>query len=163
MNINLQSLRCKKAEFSAFPEVTNPDIVMGTETWLRGQDFGSEFFPDTFKVYRADRTNANGTHTGHGGVLLAINNDLHSTEVKLSNRMCEMVTARFSVRKIQVVVSTTYPPPPPRSDLDYATLYMDNLREMANMHNSAIILAGGDFNLPDIQWNDMSIAGNQNP
>ena len=114
VNINLQSLRCKKAEFSAFLEMTNPDIVMGTETWLRGQDFSSEFFPDTFKVYRADRTNASGTHTGYGGVLLAINNDLHSTEVKLPNRMCEMVAARFSVRKLQVVVSTTYRPPPPQ-------------------------------------------------
>ena len=91
--------------------MTNPDIVMGTETWLRGQDFSSEFLPDTFKVYRADRTNASGTHTGYGGVLLAINNDLHSTEVKLPNRMCEMVAARFSVRKLQVVVSTTYRPP----------------------------------------------------
>ena len=40
---------------------------------------------------------------------------------------------------------------------------MDNLRDMANMHKSAIILAGGDFNIPDIQWNDMSIADNQNP
>ena len=54
-------------------------------------------------------------------------------------------------------------PPPPSSDLEYATMCMDNLREMANMHKSAIILAGGDFNLPDIQWNNMSIAGNQNP
>ena len=72
-----------------------------------------------------------------------------------------MVSARFSVRKLQVVISTTYPPPPPPSlDLEYATLCMDNLRELANtnMHKSAIILAGGDFNLPDIQWNDMSIA-----
>ena len=77
--------------------MTNPDIVMGTETWLRGQDFSSEFVPNTFKVHRADRTRASGTHTGYGGVLLAINNDLHSTEVKLPNRMCEMVRARFPV------------------------------------------------------------------
>ena len=160
VNINFQSLRCKKAEFSAFLEMTNPDIVMGSETWLRGQDYSSEYFPDTYKVYRADRTSASGKTTGYGGVLLAINNDLNSTEVKLPNK-CEMVAAKFTIRKkLQVVVSTTYRPP--NSDLEYATLNMDNLRELSIQNKSAIILAGGDFNLPDIQWSDMSIAGNQN-
>ena len=137
---------------------------MGSETWLREQDYSSEYFPDTYKVFRTDRgdrTNARGIATAHGGVLLAIKSDLNSTEVKLPNK-CEMVAAKFTIRrKIPVVVKTVYRPP--SSDLDYATLSMDNLTELVQQNKSAILFTGGDFNLLDINWNDMSVTGNQYP
>ena len=36
LNVNLQSLKNKRAEFLTAPQYTKPDIVFGTETWLRG-------------------------------------------------------------------------------------------------------------------------------
>ena len=61
--------------------MTNPDIVMGSETWLHEQDYSSEYFPDTYKVFHTDsgdRTNARGIATAHGGVFLAIKSDQNS-------------------------------------------------------------------------------------
>ena len=85
--------------------------------------------------------------------------ELNSTEVKLPNK-CEMVAVKFTIqRKIPVVVATVYRPP--SSDLEYATLNMDNLRELVQQNKSAILCTGGDFNLPDINWNDMYVTGNQ--
>ena len=38
---------------------------------------------------------------------------------------------------------------------------MDNLRELVQQNKSAILFTGGDFNLPDINWNYMYVTGNQ--
>ena len=34
VNINFRSVKCKKEELLVFLEDTDPDVVMGTETWL---------------------------------------------------------------------------------------------------------------------------------
>ena len=77
LTVNCCSVRENKAEFKASLEYVKPDIICGTESWLRGVKPGkdpaknailsSEFFPDNFTFHRNDR----GTRLG-GGVFTAL-------------------------------------------------------------------------------------------
>ena len=45
ININCQSIVNKRAEFYALLDYHDPDIVIGTESWLSAKHLNSEFFP----------------------------------------------------------------------------------------------------------------------
>ena len=51
-------------------DAVKPDIIFGSETWLKPDKGQSEIFPPGFDVYRKDRND------GYGGVLLAVNSSL---------------------------------------------------------------------------------------
>ena len=55
VNLNCQSLKNKKAEFLSLIDSTKPDIIIGTESWLSHSISDTEYFPDTFNVYRNDK------------------------------------------------------------------------------------------------------------
>ena len=156
VNVNFRSIRCKKAELLVFLEMTDPDVVIGTETWLTRDDCSREFFPENYSVYRADRTG----NTGYGGVLLAIKTNLNSHQLT-TNSNCELVLATFSIgKKSQVLVGSCYRAP--SSTQEYSKSITDTLCDLHQQHKDAIFLLGGDFNLPDINWADTSVNGYQN-
>ena len=84
LNVNLQSLKNKRAEFLTALQYTKPDIVFGTETWLRGLKPGksttqnaigtSELFPKDYNVFRNDRNELG------GGVLIVTHKSLTAEE-----------------------------------------------------------------------------------
>ena len=74
--INFQSLRPKKAEFWNRLYTTNPDVILGTETWLKSDVTDAEVFPPNFNVFRKDR------HGGYGGVLVATKKSLMCHEIQ---------------------------------------------------------------------------------
>ena len=84
LNVNFQSLRNKRAEFLTALQYTKPDIVFGTETWLRGVKPGksttqnaigtSELFPEDYNVFRNDRNELG------GGVLIMTHKSLTAEE-----------------------------------------------------------------------------------
>lgn len=69
LNINFQSLRKKGKQLEAVIDSTNPDIIIGTETWLDANISSSEIIPNYmgFEVHRRDRRNdphgGGGTHS----------------------------------------------------------------------------------------------------
>ena len=65
--INFRSLRKKGKLLEALVETTNPDIIMGTETWLDPNIKLSEIFPEYqhFDIARRDRPS-----DPHGGVII---------------------------------------------------------------------------------------------
>ena len=73
MTMNCRSIRDKKSEFAALVNYAKPDIIIGTESWLKGIK-SAEFFPENFKVYRNDRG------TLGGGVFIAVHSELVSIE-----------------------------------------------------------------------------------
>jgi hypothetical protein len=77
--INFQSARKKGKDISALVEYVQPDIIMGTETWLSEDVCSSEFFDTSlgFDIHRNDRAS-----DPHGGVLLAVKKDLELSNVK---------------------------------------------------------------------------------
>ena len=70
--VNFQSLRSKTADVEQLISTYNPDIIMGTETWLSTDICDSEIFPAGFTVLRRDR----GALNNYRGVLQTIRNDL---------------------------------------------------------------------------------------
>ena len=75
LNVNLQSINNKKAEFLNLVDTHKPDIIVGTESWLKPAVKSAEIFPPWFSVYRKDRKD------GYGGVFIAVKNDLISEEI----------------------------------------------------------------------------------
>ena len=72
LNLNFQSIKNKKAETLNIIDSYNPEIIIGTETWLNDSVHNSEIFPPNYNIYRRDRRD------GFGGVLIAVKADIVS-------------------------------------------------------------------------------------
>jgi hypothetical protein len=70
--LNFQSIKNKKAETLNIIDSYNPDIIIGTETWLNDPVHNSEIFPPNYNIYRRDRRD------GFGGVLVTVKADIVS-------------------------------------------------------------------------------------
>ena len=81
--INFQSLLAKREVVWDLIEDVKPDIIFGTETWLRPDINTSEVFPPNFVVYRRDRG-----ERGYGGTLLAVNKNLVSERIMIDDCGC---------------------------------------------------------------------------
>ena len=67
LNTNCQSIRAKREPFHIMLNSINPDVVIGTESWLQSHDINSQIFPNQYIIERRDREI--GTH---GGVFIAV-------------------------------------------------------------------------------------------
>lgn len=102
LTVNCRSIRDKKAEFHAILNYTKPDIVLGTESWLKGIKPGknatkdaiksSEIFPDNYTVYRNDRG------TLGGGVFIMVKKDIISIEKTELVTNCEIEWVRIKLK-----------------------------------------------------------------
>ena len=61
LTVNFQSARSKSHETALLIESSNPDIIIGTETWLKPEIYDSEVIPPSYTLYRNDRAD------GYGG------------------------------------------------------------------------------------------------
>ena len=61
IHINFQSIKNKTAELGNFISVSDPDILIGTETWLNQTITDNEIFPPGYSLLRKDRQD------GYGG------------------------------------------------------------------------------------------------
>jgi hypothetical protein len=73
--INCQSVRNKKQELENLVESSNPDIIIGNESWLNKDIQSSEVFPEGYNCYRKDRKDDT-----HGGVFVQVSDKHLSTE-----------------------------------------------------------------------------------
>ena len=103
LNVNCCSIREHKQEFTAALDYVKPDIICGTESWLKGVRPGKpiesnaikncEIFPDNYIFHRNDRASrGGGVFTGVSKSLIAIeqpqlvtNCEIVWTKVKLKN------------------------------------------------------------------------------
>ena len=128
---------------------------MFSETWLHPNIKNNEFLPDYFEVHRRDRPG-----DAHGGVLLAIKKELNSQDLDWKNYannntlVNEIVFAKITDPKEgNITIGCCYRPP--NTGIDYATLMSASISDHGDvvMNNTAATMwIGGDFNLPDIQW-----------
>ena len=54
LNINFQSIKPKQHIVNNIIERSKPDIVIGTETWLKPNIHNNEVFPENYNIYRKD-------------------------------------------------------------------------------------------------------------
>jgi hypothetical protein len=76
LTINFQSIKNKKPEVELIIESCKPSIIFGTETWLSNDISPYEYIPSSkYNIYTKNRKDG-----CYGGVLLAISNQLTSTQ-----------------------------------------------------------------------------------
>ena len=156
--VNFQGIRGKIADLACCIDVNDPDVIIGTETHLNSTINSSELFPPNYQVIRKDRDF--GTSQNAGGVLIAAKNDLIVTHRLDLDSKCEVVWVSISIQGMkQIIIGAFY-----RSQqFGKTTEYMDQLKEslskIKRADRSQIWLAG-DFNLPSIDWESLSIRPN---
>ena len=139
-------------------EQTKPHIVLGTESWLSGDILSSEVFPSNFSVIRKDRDKVINRdvfgpmkdNSSHGGVFVAVAKELTVVEVPELDVDAEIVWAKLVIPDCKALyVGAFYRQP--RTNIEYLDLLDSSLSHL-NTRDSDIII-GGDFNLPDVNWN----------
>jgi hypothetical protein len=143
LNVNCQNVKAKNPQFLNLLHSTEPDIVLGTESWLKPDIQTSECFPPHFTVYRKDRA----THAG--GVFIAVNSDIISSELKEIEPEAEEIWVKVNiVGSRDLYLCSHY-----RPNITYKTSipnFSKSLHKIGN-HNAHVFI-GGDFNLPDWDW-----------
>ena len=148
--INFQSIRNKVMELGTFLDVTEPDIVLGTESWLKPEINNSEIFPPGYTVHRRDRQS--GIKKSGGGVFILVKNEYTSTAVGLDTD-CELVFAKLELKDQQdVCIGCFYRPP--WADEKYMQGFTNAL-DTINPNRDGNLWIGGDFNLPKVDWQNM--------
>ena len=142
--VNARSIMNKLLWLEAVIEATSPDIVGITESWSHDGILEAELELAGYNLYREDRK---GGMKG-GGVLLYVRSELRSVFFK-SNSIGEHVCCRLlSENNNDLVVGIAY-----RSDnlglnMDTNESARQLIREL-QPHNFLLM---GDFNYPDIDW-----------
>ena len=150
--INCQSINNKIAEFHTFLSSTDPDIVLGTESWLRPEVLSCEVFPEDYSVYRKDRKP--GDKIKGGGVFILARKDFITSEIQLDSES-EFIFIQLQLKDQQnVKIGCVYRPP--WTDEEYMKDLGNVLSKIDPQHKGNIWL-GGDFNLPKIDWTDTSV------
>ena len=151
--INFQGLRSKEEAFAACLENHNPDLVIGTESWLDNTVLDSEVFPPNYSMSRRDRN----SNTGGGGVFVVVRGDIiatHATELDSEN--CELLWVRIQIAGSKTILFGTFYRTPNQSGEYYMNLLRQSL-EKIKPDRGTIICLGGDFNLGEINWDSLSL------
>ena len=119
-------------------------ILPWTESWLNKNVASAELFPPTYDVYPKDCSD------GYGGVLIAIKKVFIAEQISY-NGSCEDTFIKLPLDgKKTLIIGSAYRPPSSSSE------YMDDLcsaiTDIHRRHRNAVFWLGGDFNLPDVNW-----------
>ncbi|XP_063951801.1 uncharacterized protein LOC135153256 [Lytechinus pictus] len=155
LNINFQSIKNKKEELGTLIDSTDPDIILGSETWLNSSICSSELFPPGYDVIRKDRLD------GYGGVCIAIKNNLVFERLTYRlDREIEAVFIKLHIDRHQsLVICAMYRPP--SSSIAYMNDLCEVIEDINAENRNTVLWLGGDLNLPDINWTTLAIDRNQ--
>ncbi|CAC5418869.1 unnamed protein product [Mytilus coruscus] len=144
-----------KPEVDILIDTTQPDIIIGTETWLDSKTSSYEYFSkDQYTVFRKDRP-PNKKGQCHGGVLIAISNNFLCTEIKELDTVCEMIWVELLISNAHKCYICAYYRPQPDDDTSL-DLLNESISRINASSKSAIII-GVDFNLGNINWETSSV------
>ena len=148
--MNCQSIFAKRAVFLHFIETNKPDIIIGSESWLKPSIKNSEIFPTTYNIYRQDRSD------GYGGVFIACNSVLTSYELSINTYNNEIVCCHIELANHHsLIICSIYRPP--NNNTTIMDSMCDALENIIQSYPNAIIWIAGDVNLPAIDWQNNTI------
>ena len=108
VNMNCQSIRSKLPTFEALLDGENPDIIVGTESWLNDTISTGEIFPPCYNVFRRDRE----TEQRGGGVFIAVKNTLLACAEPDLQTNSEIIWISIQVKGISpLYIGAFYRPP----------------------------------------------------
>ena len=92
----------------------------------------------------------------HGGVLLGAKKHLRLQNIKKSPAV-ELISGSIMTGATRVILAAYYRPPN-RTDSDYLTCSADEISSLRTSAKKSVVILGGDFNIPDIDWKQMTIS-----
>jgi len=151
LSINFRSIKNKISQLHHIITTHNPDIIVGTETWLTQDIDSSELFPSPFSmtVFRKDRPTDSGKG---GGVIIATKPGLCVKHRPDLDTDCEIIWVQLQIFNCKsLLLPAFYRPPSTNTD------YLHNLHtSLSRIQADKHIWITGDFNLPDIDWTSIS-------
>ena len=149
LNVNCRSVVNKKAEFFSLLNCHNPDIVIGTESWLTSNHLDSEVFPQSlgYTSFRRDRC----SETKGGGVFILVRNTFVATEQKELQTDCEILWVKLELEGCKSLYIASYYRPH-EGDLHSFEELQKSLEHVSQLNGDVWVL--GDLNFPDISWSD---------
>ncbi len=144
--VNCRSIRSKSALFDIFLHIKSCDIIMGTESWLDSTISSAEIFPDGYQVFRRDRDSSG------GGVFVVVKDTIPCfVRDDLVMEDTELLWCQATLPDQTVLIGSFYRTP------DNSTQSIENLNislsKIAEQPGSPVIVVGGDFNVPGMEWN----------
>ena len=156
LNINFQSIMNKRGEWEAMVHDLNPDFICATETWLDSSIDSAEFLPEGYSVYRRDRPNDR-----HGGVFFAFKEDLPITRRPDLESKSETIWCQLNIKGERTILfGTVYKPK--HDDITTVMDFAKSLDLINSCNKLSDIVIQGDFNQPNINWEDNSILSDVN-
>ena len=153
--VNSNSARNKKAEFTNFIQYTKPDIILITETKIDGTIASSEFLPDGYLGKIRNDRNLFG-----GGVMIAYKQDLDIVDFVIHDNQAESVWAKILLKDHPPIVIGSVYRQDASSSVDQILNIESNLdfiTESMGDDSNFTLMMGGDFNLPDIDWQNSAL------
>jgi len=102
----------KKESFQNLINTHSPDVIFGTESWLKSDVKVSEVFSNGYVVYRKDRDD------GYGGVFVACRETLATSDIQLTISSSELVACHISLTDHNSLIACSVYWPP-SSDASY--------------------------------------------
>ena len=95
-----------------------------------------------------------------GGVLLAVKKTLASKPITVPNAKSESVYCQITQKgKPPTIIGCVYRPPD--NHIETSNWITDELKYLKSKFKKSVFWVGGDFNLPDINWESFEIKGNR--
>ena len=149
---NVQSLNQKIDDMKHEIHSKNYDIIILTETWLNSNTLNKDLNLKNYTIYRKDREEGKG-----GGVLNAVKSKLMSKQMSICKSM-EALLVKVKLKKQQINILALYRSPNPKY---HTPNLMSKIERIVKKHIKNIIIVG-DFNLPQINWSNISQTLGQN-
>ena len=157
LSANFRSLCNKVCELEHCLSELKTNVVLGCESWLSVDIKNAEIFPPDYQqnIFRKDR-NRHG-----GGVFIAGHNSLDMWQIENKDLdECEIVWAELKGKERNVILGSFYRPP--NSDVTYLDALKTSLTNITSKSKGKIVILGGDFNLPHIDWKTMTVKRGSN-
>ena len=151
--VNCQSVKNKARELDNMIQSSDPDVILGTESWLNKDVLDGEIFPENYSVIRKDRTTGK---TGGGGVFIAYRNDIILTHRADLDADCELLWAQLQIKDAKSVFLGCFYRPP-NDGIESLHQLDQSLSKLYGSNNSPNAWIGGDFNLSEIEWDTCTV------
>lgn len=152
---NVRGINTKLDVFVRNVSLFDYDIIVLSETWLRQEVNDSELgLLPNYSIFRCDRCSVIENDIRGGGVLIAIKNHYHCSQITIHNNNIEQLFVKLTIGSTMFIIGAVYIPP--HSSLNVYNNHTDIINNLLCQYNNSKIVLLGDYNLPAIQWSSVS-------
>lgn len=150
---NVRGLNTKTNIFLRNVIISQPDIILLTETWLKDNVLDNELFPSNYLVYRRGRNSESSGKNRGGGVAIAVSNIFSSKRITDLETDNEDLWVEVSGGKQKILFCSVYFPP--KSPVAKYTQFFDRIGNSEYLESFSNIVICGDFNMSNY-FNDLN-------